>query len=260
MVLRGNRRFFLALAAAGPWWGWIAVGSVWLLIQQNFPLEFIAPGFLLIMAGAFLGMQLRRTSRIRMAAMDKSTAEAVSIELSEMLTASKIEKALGEVPESTIFLLKEISNGSRDAWAKLVQNECAVAESHLRRTIFSTRTKMEPIAVLADDLSQQALTQGLLLDFSLEESFSFDWKLDEINEYLQLLLGNLPRNSMARFSAGSEGDHGVLRFVAQCSGSAGHSALEELRDLAPWGKSVILLGENKSCEFLWEGIVEQEIK
>lgn len=252
--------FFLALAAAGPWWGWIAVGSVWLLIQQNFPLEFIAPGFLLIMAGAFLGMQLRRTSRIRMAAMDKSTAEAVSIELSEMLTASKIEKALGEVPESTIFLLKEISNGSRDAWAKSVQNECAVAESHLRRTIFSTRTKMEPIAVLADDLSQQALTQGLLLDFSLEESFSFDWKLNEINEYLQLLLRNLPRNSMARFSAGSEGDHGVLRFVAQCSGSAGHSALEELRDLAPWGKSVILLGENNSCEFLWEGIVEQEIK
>ncbi len=244
---------FLSISAAGTWWAWIFVGTVWLLIQQNFPLEFIAPGFLLIMAGAFLGMQLRRTDRLRLAAIRETTNDAVAIAFSDSLTASKIEKALGVVPESTILLLTQISEGSLDPWSKSVQSECAVAESHLRRMIFHTPTKIDPIFDLSQDLSQGALAQGILLDFSLDENFSHEREIRDISGYLQRIIQNLPRDSTARFSTGRENGCGVLRFVAQTSCAPSRCALKELIGTAPWGKSVMLEGENESCEFLWEG-------
>lgn len=247
---------FLAISAAGTWWAWIAVGLVWLFIQENFPLEFIAPGFLLIMAGAFLGMQLRRTDRLRMASMGETTNDAVAIAFSEKLTASKIEKALGVVPESTVLLLTQISEGSLDPWAKSVQSECAVAESHLRRTIFHTPTKINSIFTLSQDLSQRALSQGVLLDFSLDENFSQEREIREIGGYLQRVIQKLPRNSTARFSTGREGGGGVLRFVAQTTGMPSRTDVKELLESAPWGKSVILESERDSCEFLWEGTLD----
>ena len=247
---------FLSISAAGAWWAWIVVGLVWLLIQQNFPLEFIAPGFLLIMAGAFLGMQLRRTDRLRMAAIRETTNDAVAIAFSEKLTASKIEKALGVVPESTILLLTQISEGSLDPWAKSVQSECAVAESHLRRMIFHTPTKIDPIFILSQDLSHGALTQGILLDFSLDENFSHEREIRDISGYLQRIIHNLPRNSTARFSTGRENGCGVLRFVAQTSVAPSRHVGKELIETAPWGRSVMLEGEGESYEFLWEGTLD----
>lgn len=247
---------FLSISAAGTWWAWIAVGSVWLLIQENFPLEFVAPGFLLIMAGAFLGMQLRRTDRIRIAAIRDTTNDAVAIAFSEKLAASKIEKVLGVIPESTILLLAQISEGSLDPWAKSVQSECAVAESHLRRMIFHTPTKIDPIFILSQDLSQEALAQGILLDFSLDENFSHEHEIHDISGYLQRIIQNLPRNSTARFSTGRENGCGVLRFVAQTSVVPSRTVVKELLEVAPWGKSVILESENESCEFLWEGTLD----
>lgn len=247
---------FLSFAAAGTWWAWIAVGSVWLLIQQNFPLEFVAPGFLLIMAGAFLGMQLRRTDRVRIAAIRESTNDAVAVAFSEKLAASKIEEVLGVVPESTILLLTQISEGSLDPWVKPVQSECAVAESHLRRMIFHTPTKIDPIFILSRDLSQGALDQGILLDFSLDENFSHEQEIHDISGYLLRIIQNLPRDSTARFSTGRENGCGVLRFVAQTSVVPSRTDVKELLEIAPWGRSVLLDSENESCEFLWEGTLD----
>ena len=247
---------FFSISAAGTWWAWIVVGSVWLLIQENFPLEFIAPGFLLIMAGAFLGMQLRRTDRTRLAAMGELTNHAVISAFREKLTASKIEKFLGVVPHSSISLLTRISDGLLDPWEQSVQDECAVTESHLRRTIFHTRTKVDPISILSQDLSESALDQGILLDFSLDENFSHGHEIHDISEYLQRLMENLPRNSTARFSTGREAGGGFVRFVAQTSGSPNRQALRELVALAPWGKSEMLEGVSDACEFLWEGTLD----
>jgi signal transduction histidine kinase len=247
---------FLAMAAAGPWWAWIVVGSSWIIIQGNFPLEFIAPGFLLIMAGAFLGMQLRRTNRIRVGALERSTADAVRVALAEILTSSKIEKDLGVVPRSVIDLLVGISQGSLDPWTEAVQSECALLESHLRRTIFSPQSKPEPIAILSRDLSQRALSLGILLDLSLDEGFFHDSVHHEISEYLQQLMQELPQKSTARFSAASEGDRGVLRFVAHASGGLNGTDFEKLCEMAPWGKSIILTNENGQCELLWEGTLD----
>jgi signal transduction histidine kinase len=244
---------FLSISAAGTWWAWIVVGASWLLIQQNFPLEFIAPGFLLIMAGALLGMQLRRTDLIRMAAIQESTNDAVASAFSEKLTASRVEKALGIVPESTLLLLSQISEGSLDPWAKSVQSECAIAESHLRRMIFHTPTRIDPIFILSQNLSQEAFTQGILLDFSLDENFSQEREIRDIGGYLERVIQNLPRNSFARFSTGRENGCGVLRFVAQTSSAPCRHVLKGFIETAPWGSSVMLEGENESCEFLWEG-------
>jgi len=243
---------FLSLAAAGTWWAWIAVGSVWMLIQQNFPLEFIAPGFLIIMAGAFLGMQLRRTDRVRSTALSQLTADAVSIALSERLSAAKIEKALGVVPPTVIDLLEGIAAGSRDPWEQSVQSECGIAESHLRRTIFGGSIHPDPIATLSRELSRRALSHGLLLDFSLDVNCHHVGELDDISEYLQRLMLNLPPGSTARFSSGCEGSHGVLRFVAHTSANKNHTELVELCESVPWGNAVMLAGEDDACEFLWE--------
>jgi len=250
--------FFLVLAATGPWWGWIVVGSVWLLIQQNFPQEFVAPGFLLIMAGAFLGMQLRRTDRARTLALTSARADAVTLALGEVLTSSQVEKQLGLVPENVIDVLVGISNGSLDPWSTSVQRECGIAESHLRRTIFGGRTIVDPIARLAENLSQRALSLGLLLDVSLDERFPRDCELGEIGGFLQAVMESLPREATARFSATREEGRGVLRLVTHTAGSMSDSASHGLYERAPWGSCTVLTHESGSCEFLWEGTLGQE--
>ena len=251
---------FLAMAAAGPWWGWIAVGISWLVIQQNFPAELIAPGFLIIMAGAFFGMQLRRTDRARVLALGEQATNDVKISLSDRMVASKMERYVGVVPHPIIELLAEISEGNRDPWSSEVQRECGVAESHLRRAIFGNLDLSDPVASFADHLSRSALEHGLLFDISLDHEFINDSQLHDTGLFLEGVMNLLPLDSTSRLSTANEGNQGFIRFVASYTADNEESTrqlhIHLLTNAPTLGTSEVLLDSDGTAQFLWEAILE----
>jgi signal transduction histidine kinase len=157
---------FFVFAAAGVWWSWIVVGLVWLLIQSNWPAEFLAAGFVMIMTGAYLGWVLRRNNRLIQSAINQAAAEATQAFMSQLQVKSRYPGLIHVNPRPTIDLLKGVSSGTLDWESADVQHASAVHEAYIRNVLMSRNASASQVI---GSISEHARDRGIIFESSVAE-------------------------------------------------------------------------------------------
>jgi len=128
---------FFVLSAASTWWAWIFVGIAWLVIQGGFPGELFAPGFVLIMAGGFLGFVLRRLDTNRQRSLESVARDSMSASVSRLQTYGRSDRFSQCDLDGIADFLDGFASGEQDWKSVSVQHECAVLEAYLRNVVMN---------------------------------------------------------------------------------------------------------------------------
>jgi signal transduction histidine kinase len=145
---------FLLLAAASTWWAWIVVGIAWMIIQDNFPLELVAPGFTLIMVGGVLGLVLRQSQRSMDSALRSAAQDGVNASMARYQAQVRAERFSHLNAKQAIELLDGIATGRLDRSEREIRHQCAVQEMYVRNIVISGAVSTNSIGIRVAELAR----------------------------------------------------------------------------------------------------------
>lgn len=201
---------FFVLAAASTWWAWLVVGIAWLLIQENFPQELIAPGFGLIMSGGFLGLVLRRIERSMDASLSMAAREEVNATLLRLNAQARMNRFAPLQLEDTVALLESIAEQRVDWRSPSVRTQCAVHEAYVRNMVMSGSSAASPIMIR---IAQRAKERGVIIE-TMSNGIAFACSCEEeVMSFLDACIDHMSSTDHARFTLLPEPDGVSSRFV-----------------------------------------------
>lgn len=188
---------FMVLAAASTWWAWMVVGVVWLIIQENFPQELIAPGFIFIMLGGVLGLVFRRSQRDIQSSLASAAREGVNVSMARYQLQSRIEKFSHLNAVDAIHLLDGIAEGQLDWRNAEIRHQCAVQEMYVRNVVISGLVASNRLTLRVAELARrhEAVVEIIKPDSVIESDYEND-----VIEFLEESFGHMAVNDFARFS------------------------------------------------------------
>lgn len=201
---------FFVFAAAGTWWSWFVAASVWLFIQDNWPAEFLAAGFVMIMTGAYLGWVLRRNNRVIKSAIEMAASDAQQAFLSQLHIKSRYPGLAYVNPGPTIELLKKISEGSLNWESPDVQHASAVHEAYIRNVLMSRNVSASRII---GNVSKIALDRGVILESSISEFLFLGDCVQQAMSTIESLIEMADAGKIVRFTVSGESDCAYFQLV-----------------------------------------------
>jgi len=201
---------FFVFAAAGTWWSWFVAGTVWLFIQDNWPAEFVAAGFVMIMIGAYLGWVLRRNNSVIKSAIELAASEAQQTFLSQLHIKSRYPGLAYVNPVPTIELLNEISEGSLNWESPGVQHASAVHEAYIRNVLMSRNASALKIV---GDISESARDRGVIFESFISEFLLLgDCDLQAMG-IIESLIDIVDAGNIVRFTVSGDSDCTYFQLV-----------------------------------------------
>lgn len=245
---------FFVFAVAGPWWAWVMLGTAWVYIQGNFPMEFIAPGFAMLMTGAFLGWTLRRNSRRLARSVREASDSASYASIAEVQSRIRFERFAFLDPVSTINLLQDISNGTFDWRDQQTQRLCAVHETYVRNVVMGQASH---VIELISEFAVLARDRGIVLETTVTDS-------GDILHIDHMMIGQIKKiiEEMGDFDSGrltisQENGNTIFRLVGQIS----HFSKMPLGDLIAIGSFDYDFEQDteraESPTFIWQASSEE---
>jgi hypothetical protein len=146
---------FLLLAAASTWWAWAVVGVAWLIIQENFPQELIAPGFTLIMVGGVLGLVLRRSQKSMELDLENAARDGVNAAMARYQAQARAERFSQLQVGQAIDLLEGISEGRFNQNDPGIRSQCAVQEMYIRNIVISEAVSAGSFGLRVAELARE---------------------------------------------------------------------------------------------------------
>ncbi len=201
---------FFVLSAASTWWAWIFVGIAWLVIQGGFPGELFAPGFVLIMAGGFLGFVLRRLDTTRQRSLESVARDSMSASVSRLQMYGRSDRFSQCDLDGIADFLDGVASGEQDWKSASVQHECAVLEAYLRNVVMNEH--MVPNSLLFE-ISELARSQHAVISV-VGRNYPVDTDLKNVAlEVVQMCVSSMTSTDRGRFSLTNESNNLVLRLV-----------------------------------------------
>jgi hypothetical protein len=184
--------------------------SVWLFIQDNWPAEFLAAGFVMIMTGAYLGWVLRRNNRVIKSAIEMAASDAQQALLSQLHIKSRYPGLAYVNPGPTIELLKKISEGSLNWENSDVQHASAVHEAYIRNVLMSRNASASKII---GNVSESARDRGVIFETSISE-FLFLGDCDlQAMRIIESLIDIVDADHIVRFTVSGDSDFTYFQLV-----------------------------------------------
>lgn len=209
----------LIVAGTGPWWGWIAALSSWLLTQGDMVAELLRPGTAVIIAGALFARSVRSNDRAYASAMRQRVREEASSADDEAIIRELALRYAALAESSAAGLLEDIAGGVVDPDSADTRAACAFEEQFIR-TVMRIDPGASPFHALSMQLAIRAYHRKVELDVDVAEPFSL-----RRNELLNLRLaanraiGCALPDAPARLSARFEGERFMVRLVAAVAGA-----------------------------------------
>jgi two-component sensor histidine kinase len=201
---------FFVFAVAGTWWSWIIVAIVWLIMQDNWPAEFIAAGFVMIMTGAYLGWVLRRNNRVIRMAMDEAATQTTQAFMSQLQVNARFPGLLHVNPNSTIQLLQGVSSGTLDWESEEVQHLSAVHEAFIRNVVMSRNASASKII---GKVSEYARDRGVIFESSVSESLLIDGCVHHAIRVASVLINIVDPGKVVRFTVTGDSEKTHFQLV-----------------------------------------------
>lgn len=242
---------FFVFAVAGPWWAWILIGISWVYIQGNFPAEFIAPGFAMLMTGAFLGWTIRRNSR-RLARSVRDASESASqASLARIQTGIRFERFAALKPQSTIDLLQAIAEGTIGWREEGTRRSCAVHEAYIRNVVMSQNPNSGEIR---SELADLALERGIVLETVVTDVSESYVGNGEIVDQVKTLMRRLDHFVSGRLTISRENGSTIFCLVGQLS----QDLTQNLEDLVEVGQYDYEHDPVGTFTFVWQASSVEE--
>lgn len=205
---------FFVFAVAGPWWAWIFLGLSWVYIQGNFPMEFIAPGFAMLMTGAFLGWTIRKNSRRLSRSMREAYEAASQTSIAQTQSRFRYERFSYLDAEATIDLLVKIADGSVDWRDKGIKRLCSVHEAYVRNIAMG---KSPHSIELISGFARLARDRGIVLETSVTDLGEKSSVNPNLNDQVYRLLERVHFLESSRLTISRENGNTIARLVGQLS-------------------------------------------
>lgn len=201
---------FFVLSATSTWWAWLFVGLAWLIIQGGFPGELFAPGFVLIMAGGFLGFVLRRIDTESQKSLLSGARDSMSASVSRLQSYGKSDRFSQCDLNGIADFLSGIASGEKDWKSANVQHECAVLEAYLRNVVMNEH--VSPNSLLFQ-ISELARSQHAVMSVT-GRNYPVDSEVKDVAlEVVQTCVSSMSHTDRGRFSLSNEDGYLVLRCV-----------------------------------------------
>lgn len=236
---------FFVFAVAGPWWAWILIGISWVYIQGNFPAEFIAPGFAMLMTGAFLGWTIRRNSR-RLARSVRDASESASqASIARIQTGIRFERFAALKPQSTIDLLQAIAGGAIGWREEGTKRMCAVHEAYIRNVVMGQNPSSSE---LRSELADLARERGIVLETIVTDVSESLAGNGEIVDQVKTLIKRLEHFESGRLTISRENGCTIFRLVGQLT----QDLTSNLGDLVEVGQYDYEVDPMGTFTFVWQ--------
>lgn len=203
----------LVIAAAGPWWGWLAALATWLVTQGDVIGELLQPGTAVIIAGGLFARSVRANAQASARAADLRAVELASM-LSDAESIRRTRERYAALAESSaLALLRGIADGSVDPRADEVRAACADEERFIRSVM-----RLDPASNLlhafASRLAIAAHRRRIPLEIDLADGRAPDAAaLATLESQALALIGDASGQEPVRLTARVEGEELVVRLV-----------------------------------------------
>lgn len=203
----------LVIAAAGPWWGWIAALATWVLTQGDVVGELLRPGTAVIIAGGLFARSVRANAEASARATGQRAVELASA-LSDAESIRRTAERYAALAESDAQeLLRGIADGALDPRDDAVRHTCADEERFIRSVM-----RLDPAANalhgLASRLAIAAHRRRLPLEIDLADAPPpDDSAIAALESRIMPVLAGAALREPARLTARVEGEELVVRLV-----------------------------------------------
>ena len=203
----------LVIAAAGPWWGWIAALATWVLTQGDVVGELLRPGTAVIIAGGLFARSVRANAEASVRAAGQRAIELASA-LSDAESIRRTRERYAALAESDAQdLLRGIADGALDPGDDAVRRTCADEERFIR-SVMRLDPAANPLHALASRLAIAAHRRRLPLDIDLADAPPpDDAAIAALESRVMPVLSAATLREPARLTARVEGEELVVRLV-----------------------------------------------
>ena len=203
----------LVIAAAGPWWGWIAALATWVLTQGDVVGELLRPGTAVIIAGGLFARSVRANAEASVRAAGQRAIELASA-LSDTESIRRTRERYAALAESDAQdLLRGIADGALDPGDDAVRRTCADEERFIR-SVMRLDPAANPLHALASRLAIAAHRRRLPLDIDLADAPPpDDSAIAALESRVMPVLTAATLREPARLTARVEGEELVVRLV-----------------------------------------------
>jgi signal transduction histidine kinase len=205
---------FLVIIAVGPWWTFIPVAGMWLLMQGNVVTEILAPGFIILVAALIFSVSWRRSAAKYVVAMQQEGDERASaLAMSE--SAARIQRRYEFLRSGQArLLLGNIAEGGVDPASPAVREAC-LREEQLLRCLMRLDPERSPIDVFACDVARASYAHRipLSLDFTPPDINVDCDELEAVRSEVFELFREATADSHARMSVRQEDEQWIVRFL-----------------------------------------------
>lgn len=242
---------FFVFAVAGPWWAWVLIGISWVYIQGNFPAEFIAPGFAMLMTGAFLGWTIRRNSRRLARSVREASESASQASIARIQSGIRFERFAALKPESTIDLLVAIADGAIGWREDQTRRLCAVHEAYIRNVVMG---QMPNSHELRSELADLAREHGIVLETIVTDVSDSLVADSDIIDQIKTLLKKLDHFESGRLTISRENGSTIFRLVGQLT----QDLTQNLKDLVVIGQYDYEIDPIGTFTFVWQAASDEK--
>jgi signal transduction histidine kinase len=237
----------LVIAAAGPWWGWLAALATWVVTQGDVVGELLRPGTAVIIAGGLFARSVRASATASERASQMRAVELASA-LSDAESIRRTQQRYAALTESDAQrLMLGIASGSLDPRAPEVRRDCAEEERFIRSVM-----RLDPAAnalhAFASRLAIAAHRRRIPLEIDLAEGPGPDPQaVEALESSVMPVLGAAASGEPARLTARVEGEALVVRLVMSIAESG---LLSSAREGAIDGVEIHAGGDGSTA--IWE--------
>lgn len=235
----------LVIAAAGPWWGWLAALATWVVTQGDVVGELLQPGTAIIIAGGLFARSVRANAEAYSRAADLRAVELASVQ-SDVESIRRVRERYSVLTHCDAgALLRGIGDGTLDPRSARVRAACGDAERFVR-TVMRLDPGSGPLHAFASRLAVAAHHAGMPLEIDLAEGPhpGADALADFASRVLPAM-GAGGAGEPARLTARLEGEELVVRLVMPVDASvfAGGASPAEGIVVQPGGTESVAMWE-----------------
>jgi signal transduction histidine kinase len=209
---------YLVLIGAGPWWAFVPVMAMWLLMQGDIIAELFAPGFVILVATAFFARSVRRNSRLLQQSMEQRiTMESAAVAASEHLArlSRRYEFMSGG---GAVQLLNRIAIGEVDIHNQHIQQSCQ-REEQLIRSVLRLDPQGSPLHRFLGEFALKAYELDRQVHFDIHSapaSVNQD-DLAAFSAHAYALLHSSDPHESTRLSVLMQDETPITRLVVNCA-------------------------------------------
>ena len=203
----------LVIAAAGPWWGWLAALATWVVTQGDVVGELLRPGTAIIVAGGLFARSVRANAEAFSRAADLRAAELASAS-SDAESIRRTRERYSVLAQSDAeALLRGIAGGTLDPLSEQVRTACGDEERFIR-SVMRLDPASGPLHAFAARLAVAAHHARLPLEIDLAQGPQPTAEaLADLESRVLPCMAAHPGGEPARLTARVEGEELVVRLV-----------------------------------------------